>query len=266
MKSLHALLLLAVAFVSCQPAPPKTPAPSIREEGVMYTGDSVTMKGWIAYDENNKLKRPAILVVHEWGGLDDYAKKRTRQLAELGYVAMAVDVYGNGTTTTNPDTARKLSLPFYENPEMTKARIDAAIQKVKTFTMVDTSRIGAIGYCFGGGMLLNVARLGSPIDALVSFHGSLVGTPADKELLKSSILVCHGAADPFVTDEEVAKFRKQLDSIRAPYTFKAYANAKHGFTNPQNTTDTAAPVAYNAAADTASWKDMAVFLEEALGK
>lgn len=266
MKHPLILALLVLVITACNNSPKKTTEPSIREEGVVYTGDSVTMKGWVAYDENSKEQRPAILVVHEWNGLNDYAKRRTRELAELGYVAMAADVYGNGTTTTDPDTAMKLSLPFYKNPEMAKARIDAAIEKIKTFPQVDTTRIGAIGYCFGGGMLLNVVRLGSPLQALVSFHGSLVGTPADKNLLRSQILVCHGSADPFVTDAEVAQFKKQMDSIGAPFTFKEYANAKHGFTNPGNGTDTTAPVVYNAVADTASWKDMVVFLQQALGK
>src|SRR5438874_5325332 len=236
--------------------------PNIKEENVSYTADGTTMNGYVAYDASKEGKRPGVLVVHEWWGLNDYPKMRARKLAELGYVAMAVDMYGNGKTVDNPDDAGKMAGPFYQNPQMAKSRFDAALNKLKTYTQVDTANIAAIGYCFGGGIVLNTARLGEKLRGVVSFHGNLVGTPADKNLLKAKILVCHGADDQFVKPQEVAQFKKQMDSIDADYTFKQYPNATHAFTNPNATAagqKFKIPIAYNAAADSASWNDMKSF-------
>lgn len=244
-------------------------APAWKEETVVYSIDSVNMNGYVVYDENNKDKRPAVLVVPEWWGMNDYTKRRARELAALGYVAMAIDVYGDGKTADNPDSAGKFATPFYANPQMTKARIDAAIAKIKTYPQVDASNIAAVGYCFGGGILLNTARLGDELKAVVSFHGSLVGTPARKDLLKTDILVCHGGADPFVPQAQVDQFKKEMDSIGAPYQFKVYEGSTHAFTNPDATAlgeKFKIPIAYNAAADTASWKDMTSFLSTVFAK
>lgn len=239
-----------------------TPAQKIKEEMVSYSADSVTMNGFVAYDESSVKKRPVVLVVHEWWGLNDYAKSRAKKLAELGYLAMAVDMYGNGQQADNPETAGKMATPFYQNPAMAKARFDAALAKLKTMAIADTTQIAAIGYCFGGAQVLNMARLGSPLKGVVSFHGNLVGVSPDKKLLTANVLVCHGEADPFVPASEVAQFKKQMDSVGATYTFKGYAGASHAFTNPDATamgTKFSIPIAYNAAADSSSWNDMKVF-------
>jgi dienelactone hydrolase len=236
--------------------------PGLKEENVTYTADGITMNGYVAYDASKEGKRPGVLVVHEWWGLNDYPKMRARKLAELGYVAMAVDMYGSGKTVDNPDDAGKMAHPFYQNPQMAKSRFDAALNKLKTYAQVDTGNIAAIGYCFGGGIVLNTARMGENLKGVVSFHGSLVGTPADKNLLKAKILVCHGADDQFVKPQEVAQFKKQMDSIGADYTFKQYPNATHAFSNPDATAagqKFKIPIAYNAAADSASWSDMKSF-------
>src|SRR5689334_2788609 len=177
--------------------------PGVKVESISYTGDNTTMKGFVAFDSSNDAKRPAVLIIPEWWGLNDYPKMRARELAKLGYVAFAIDIYGNGKTADNPDSAGKFAMPFYQNPQKTKARIDAAIAKIKTYPQVDASNIGAVGYCFGGGVLLNTIRLGDELKGVVSFHGSLNGTPPNKDLLKSKILVCHGAIDPFVPQKEV---------------------------------------------------------------
>jgi len=240
-----------------------TQTPGLKEESVRYTNDGVTMDGYIVYDSSKQGKRPAVLVVHEWWGLNDYPKMRAKKLAELGYVAMAVDMYGGGETEENPADAEKMSGPFYQNLQMTKSRFDAALKKLKTFSEVDTNNIAAIGYCFGGGVVLNVARLGENLKGVVSFHGMLIGAPADKNLLKAKILVCHGAADQFVKPQDVAQFKKQLDSIGADYTFKQYPDAQHAFTNPKATEvgeKYKIPIRYNGAADSASWNDMKEFL------
>jgi dienelactone hydrolase len=234
----------------------------IKEETVSYSADTVTMNGFVAYDESTDKKRPVVLIVHEWWGLNDYAKSRAKQLAALGYLAMAVDMYGNGQQADNPETAGKMATPFYQDPLMAKARFDAALAKVKTMAVADTTQVAAIGYCFGGAQVLNMARLGSPLKGVVSFHGNLVGVAPDKNLLKANVLVCHGEADPFVPATEVAQFKKQMDSIGVPYTFKGYAGASHAFTNPDATamgTKFSIPIAYNAAADSSSWNDMKVF-------
>lgn len=236
--------------------------PALKEENVQYKADSLTMDGYVVYDTAIKGKRPAVLVVHEWWGLNEYAKRRARELAGLGYIAMAVDMYGNGQRADNPDLAGKLATPFYKDPKMAKAHFDAALNKLKTYAEVDTANIGAIGYCFGGGMLLNLVRMGEPLKGIVSFHGSLLGTPADKNLLTSKILVLHGDDDKFVPASEVAAFKKQMDSIGAVYTFKSYPGATHAFTNPDATAmgeKFKIPIAYNAPADTASWNEMKNF-------
>ena len=260
------IILMSVFFLlSCNNSSTKTTEmkqPKLKEENISYKIDSLTMDGYIVYDENKEGKRPAVLVVHEWWGLNEYAKMRARELAKLGYIAMAVDMYGNGRRGGNPTDAGKLAMPFYQNPAMAKTHFDAALNKFKTYAQVDADNIAAIGYCFGGGVLLNNARLGEGLKGIVSFHGSLIGTPADKNLLTSKILVCHGDDDKFVLPEEVAKFKKQMDSVGAAYTFKSYAGATHAFTNPDATAlgqKFNIPIAYNAAADSASWKDMKDF-------
>jgi dienelactone hydrolase len=255
---------IALGISSCnseEKTEPETKMTTIKEENVSYTADGITMNGYVAYDSNNKEKRPVVLVVHEWWGQNDYPRMRARQLAELGYLAMAVDMYGDGKTADNPDSAGKLAMPFYQNPQMAKARFDAALAKIKTYPQAG-DKVAAIGYCFGGGMVLTMAKLGDDLAGVVSFHGNLNVVPANKYLLKAKVLICHGADDKFVQQAEVDLFKKQMDSIGASYTFKSYPGATHAFTNP-NATATGEkfkiPIAYNAAADTASWKDMKEF-------
>ena len=243
----------------------KTTAMQIKEEAVSYSADTVTMNGFVAYDASTDKKRPVVLIVHEWWGLNDYTRSRARQLAALGYLAMAIDMYGNGKQGDNPEMAGQLATPFYKDPAMAKVRFDAALAKVKLMPQADTNQVAAIGYCFGGTQVLNMAKLGSPLAGVVSFHGGLAGVPADKNLLKAPILVCHGEADSFVPAAEVAAFKKQMDSIGANYTFKSYANATHAFSNPEATEKGKKfniPISYNAAADSSSWNDMKVFFAQ----
>jgi len=240
---------------------------SIKEDAVEYSADTVKMNGYVAYDANVEGKRPIVLVVPEWWGLTDYPRMRAKQLAQLGYLAMAVDMYGNGKTVDNPTDAQNMSMPFYQDPQMGYKRLMAAAAKIKTDPHADTSKMAAIGYCFGGGMVLNAARLGADFDGVVSFHGSLVGAPAKKGLIKADILVCHGDADPFVPAKDVQAFKKSMDSVGAHYTFKAYPGALHAFTNPGATElgkKFNLPIAYNAAADSASWNDMKEFFGKVL--
>jgi len=236
----------------------------MRSETISYRLGEVEMKGFASYDANFK-KRPVILVVHEWWGLNDYAKKRAEQLSKLGYFVFAVDMYGEGKTADNPKDAGAMAMPFYSDPDMANERIWAALEKIKSYPQADLNKVVAIGYCFGGSMVLNAAKSGIDFKGVVSFHGGLAGLPADKSKLKSKVLVCHGAADQFVPDEEVARFKREMDSIGADYTFKSYADATHAFTNPDATENGKKfnlPIAYNKKADEDSWKDFMAFLKE----
>ena len=240
---------------------------NIKEEAVSYGNNGFTAKSYITYDANKSGKRPAVLVVPEWWGLTDYPRMRAKMLAEMGYVAMAVDTYGDGKTANNPQEAQTLATPFYKDPTLCKTRLDAALQKLKTYPQVDTANIAAIGYCYGGYVVLNAAKLGEPLKGVVSFHGGLGGAPFDKNLLTAKVLVCHGGADKFESPAEIAAFKKGMDSIGADYTFNVYPNATHAFTNPKATENGKKfnmPIEYNGAADTASWNDMKAFFNKVL--
>ncbi len=275
MKSFQSLSIAILAsvtvLISCKNEDKKKEAdmtePLLKEENITYTGDSVTMNGFVVYDENIKGVRPAVLVVHEWWGLNDYSKMRARELAKLGYIAMAVDMYGEGKQADNPELAGQLATPFYADPQMAKRRFDAAVEKLKSYSQTDVNKIAAIGYCFGGTQVLNMANLGEDLKAVVSFHGGLDVVTPDKTTLKAQILVCHGAADSFVPQEQVDQFKKKMDSINAVYIFKTYAESSHAFTNPNATAmgeKFNLPIKYNAAADSASWNDMKDFFEKTL--
>jgi dienelactone hydrolase len=269
MKSLRiswvATVLLIAACNNNAPKTSETKEPNIKEENITIDQNGTPMQCFVAYDSNSDQKIPGILVVPEWWGMNDYVKMRARKLAGLGYIAMTVDVYGNGKIADNPDSAGKFASVFYQNPQLAKDRLDAAIAKLKTYAQTDTSEMAAIGYCFGGGVVLNSARLGEDLKGVVSFHGNLIGTPANKDLLKSKILVCYGLDDQFVKKAEADEFKHQMYSIGADYTFKEYPGATHAFTNPDATAlgqKFNLPIAYNAAADSASWNDMKEFFNK----
>ncbi|GAC1426765.1 MAG: dienelactone hydrolase family protein [Flavisolibacter sp.] len=233
----------------------------IKEENVVYSSDGTSLNGFIAFDSSKTDKKPAVLIVHEWWGLTDYTRNRARQLAKMGYIALAVDMYGAGKVASNPQEAQGLATPFYKDPRLCKTRLDAALTKIKSYSQIDTNKIAAIGYCYGGFVVLNAAKLGADLKGVVSFHGDLSGVNPDKNQLKSKILVCHGASDQFV-NPQVDKFKHQMDSIGADYTFKTYPNATHAFTNPGATElgkKFSMPIAYNEQADKASWNDMKDF-------
>jgi len=234
---------------------------SVKEDQVTYDANGTALKSYVAYDDNKKGPRPIVLVVPEWWGLTDYPRMRAKKLAEMGYLAMAVDMYGDGKLAENPNDAQTAAMPFYQDPQLGKARLDAALAKAKSLPQADTSQVVAIGYCFGGSMVLNYAKMGAPLAGVVSFHGGLEGVPPQKGT-KAQFLVCHGAADNFVPDAQVAAFKKSMDSAGLNYTFKVYDSATHAFTNPDATSKGQKfnmPIKYNGAADTASWNDMKAF-------
>jgi dienelactone hydrolase len=268
----------SIAAVSCNDQSSKTQTSTqkdsasavvtLKEDQVSYTLDGKTFKGYVVYDSGKQDKRPGVLVVHEWWGLNDYSRSRAKQLAQLGYIAMAVDMFGDGKTGDDPKAAEELATPFYKDPTLAKTRLDAALNKLKEYSQVDAANIAAIGYCFGGFVVLNAVKLGADLKGVVSFHGGLGGVPVKKELIKANILVCHGEADEFV-NKEVAPFKKSMDSAAVEYTFKSYPKATHAFTNP-NATEKGKkfnmPIEYNEAADKSSWNDMKDFFVKIFGK
>ncbi len=233
-------------------------------KNVDYTAQGVTLKGYIAYDNSVKGKRPGIIVVHEWWGLNDYIRKRARMLAELGYTALAVDMYGEGKQAEHPDTAGKFSSEVMKNFDMARARFLAGEELLKKEPTVDPDRIAAIGYCFGGGVVLNMARQGADLKGVVSFHGMLMPVkPAEPGMVKAKILVLHGADDKFTTPEQIQAFKDEMTKAGADYKFIAYPGALHGFTNPEATEygkKFNIPLAYNKKADIESWNEMKTFL------
>lgn len=239
---------------------------SVKEEAVTYQAGNQTMKSYVAFDESKQGPRPVVLILPEWWGLTEYPRMRARMLAEMGYLAMAVDMYGDGTLANNPEEATKAATPFYTNPKMVRERIDAALEKAKTFAQADAAKTVAIGYCFGGTMALNYGKMGAPVLGVVSFHGNLDGVQPRKGT-KAEFLVCHGGADNFVPQQQVDAFKKSMDSANLAYTFKVYEGATHAFTNPSATAkgkEHNLPIQYNPAADSASWNDMKLFFQQIL--
>ena len=239
-------------------------------EEVSYNAGNIVMKGYLAYDDSYAEQRPGILVVHEWWGHNEYARKRARMLAELGYTALAVDMYGSGKLANHPDNASRFAAQLRQNLPIAQQRFTAALEVLKDHYSVDPENIAAIGYCFGGGIVLQMARLGLDLDAVVSFHGSLAtGSPARPGTVKARILVCDGAQDRLVTPAQIQAFHREMKMARADYKFISYPGAQHSFTNPE--ADSYAkkfniPVGYNKAADLRSWLHMQEFLKESFNK
>jgi dienelactone hydrolase len=238
----------------------------IKGETVEYKAQDVAMKGYLAYDENIKGKRPGILVVHEWWGLNDYARRRARMLAELGYTALAVDMYGDGKQATHPEDAGKFSSELMKNFDVAKARFMAAMEFLKQRPMVDPSRIAAIGYCFGGGVVLNMARQGIDLRGVASFHGSLTAVrPSQPGQVKAKVLVLHGSDDKFIPIEQIEGFKQEMKSTGADFRFISYPGALHSFTSPDADElgkKYKMDIAYHAEADKKSWEELKKFLNQ----
>jgi dienelactone hydrolase len=259
---LPALAFLAVAVSSPMHA-------KLVTRSVPYTDGGVRLVGYLAYDDDKTAlgRQPGVLVVHEWWGLNDYTKHRAEQLAQLGYVAFAVDMYGQGASTTDARKATELSQPFYGSPLMA-SRAQAGLDQLLQTGLVDPARVAAIGYCFGGSTVQALAYSGAPLAGIVSFHGGLIPVPADAAAkTKAKILVCQGELDPFVKKADRDAFMKSMDEGKFDYQFITYSGAVHAFTNPDADRMAAAnglgsAIAYNAAADHRSWAQMQVFFAE----
>jgi len=235
----------------------------IRSAPVEYKVGDTTFEGHFFYDDADSAPRRAVLVCHEWWGLNDYAKKRAEQLAQMGYAALAVDVYGKGVNAKTMDEAAKMSGALKADRPALRARVNAALTALKTRKEVDPKRIVAIGYCFGGTTALELARSGADVLGVVGFHAALnTPTPEDAKNIKGKVLVCHGADDPFVKSDEVLAFVEEMKNANVDYQLNVYGGAVHTFTNPAAGNDPSKGQAYNEKADKRSWQAMVDFFGE----
>lgn len=235
---------------------------------VEYTAAGTTFRGYLALDDALAGARPGVLVVHEWWGHNEYARRRARMLAGLGYAALAVDMYGEGKQAAHPEDAGKFSGELMKNAALAKERFVAALEFLRSRPTVKKDRIAAVGYCFGGSVVLNMARAGLDLRGVASFHGGLAPlVEIGPGGIKAKLLVLHGADDSFVPREQVEAFKKEMAGAGADLTFIEYPGAVHSFTNPE--ADEFArkfgiPVGYNPEADRRSWEELKTFLAEVL--
>lgn len=256
MKIILATLMIMLLHAAAQAA--------VVTEAVDYTSNGVALQGYLAYDDTLKGRRPGVLVVHEWWGLNDYPKERARELAALGYVAFAADMYGKGVVATERERASELASQFRGKWEeggraLMRQRARAGLDVLARHPRVDPERLGAVGYCFGGTTVLELAYSGADVDAVVSVHGGLtVPAEADLERIKSDILILHGAADTGIEPETIASLQESLEKAGADWQLITFAGAKHGFSNPGN------EAAYQETAARRSWEYMKAFFAEVL--
>ncbi|TAI48805.1 dienelactone hydrolase family protein [Flagellimonas allohymeniacidonis] len=276
MKRLTAfmLCLLVIGMASCKQKSESKTAEEIEAEElpakvmgqeVTYATDSTNLKGYIAVNENIEGKRPGVLIVHEWWGHNDYVRERADMLAEMGYTAFAVDMYGDGVQANHPDDAGKFAMSVFNNLPEATARFNAALELLKSQESVDPEKIAAIGYCFGGSVALTMANTGADLDAVAAFHSGVQLPVMPSNDLKARVLVCNGAADPFIAEESVEAFKKAMDSVGANYEYVSYPDVKHSFTSKAadaNAEKFGLPLAYDADADTKSWASLQKLFEE----
>jgi dienelactone hydrolase len=251
------LLLVCIALVLIPAAKGKV---VVKE--VSYKAGDTDMKGFVAYDDETTSKRPGVLVIPEWWGNNDYPKSRAKQLAELGFVAFAADMYGGGKTTDDPKQAGDWATQVKKNPELDQTRFDAALDQLKQQPNVDPEKLGAIGYCFGGTVVLNAARRNEPLKGVVSFHGDLSTDHPAAGSIAPRVLVCTGDADSFVPPPQVQAFENEMSKVSANSQIKHYANAHHSFTNPNADSHHMDNIKYDADADKKSWEDMKSFFAD----
>jgi len=252
---LFLVILISVGTVNAQAA--------LRTQVVEYKHGDVVLEGYLAYDDAVKGKRPGIIVVHEWWGLNPYARMRTEQLAKLGYIAFAIDMYGKSVRAKDPAEAGTLSGIFRGNRPLMRSRANAGLEVLRNHPLADVNRIAAIGYCFGGTVVLEMARSGAELAGVVSFHGGLsTPNPSDAKNIKGKVLVLHGADDPAVPPDQVIAFQDELRKAGVDWQMVSYGGAVHSFTNPEAGNDPSRGAAYNEKADKRSWEAMKTFFGE----
>jgi dienelactone hydrolase len=251
------LIILAVLFLSVNAEA------SVKTKVIEYRQGDTTLEGYLAWDDAKTAKRPGVLIVHEWNGINDHMKLRAQMLARLGYVAFAADIYGKGIRPAAPSEAAKTAGIYKNDRHLLRARASAGLDQLKKQKFVDPQRIAAIGYCFGGTAVLELARDAADMRGVVSFHGGLsTPAPQDAKNIKAKVLALHGADDPFVKAEEVAAFQDEMRKGGVDWQFASYGNAVHSFTNKAAGSDNSKGAAYNEKADRRSWEAMKVFFAE----
>jgi dienelactone hydrolase len=252
--------LVALLLTSALPA-----LAAVQGKEVTYRAADTTMRGYLAYDDAREENRPGILIVHEWWGHTEYARERARMLAELGYTALAVDMYGDGRQALHPEEAARFAAAVRQNLPAAQERFEAALAELRQHPTVDPEKIAAIGYCFGGAVVLEMARAGVDLKGVVSFHGSLATENRAKSgKVKAKVLVLNGADDPLVTPDEIAGFKEEMEAAGVDYRFVNYPGAKHSFTNPRADelgSKFNMPLAYHPEADARSWEAMRQFFD-----
>jgi dienelactone hydrolase len=264
MRMARIRLVSAALTAACLVAIAGTARAAIKTETVTYKEGQIEAHSFIAYDDSVSGKRPGVLVVPEWWGLNDYPKMRAKMLAQLGYVAMAVDIYGDGKVTSDPKQAGQWAdaLEAGDRAEL-RTRVAAALARLKSDPRVDPSKTAAIGYCFGGATVLELARSGAEVNGVVSFHGHYdTKDPAKPDQVRARILACHGADDPFTSPAQIQAFEDEMRKARADWQFNVYGGARHSFTNPNAGKYHIAALAYNEEADHHSWQAMTNFFRE----
>ena len=237
---------------------------ALKTRVVDYSAGGTALQGYLAWDDAAKAKRPGVLVVHEWWGHNAHARRAAERLARAGYVAFALDMFGKGKLATHPDQAQAFVAEATKDAN-TPERFDAALEVLKGDPHVDPTRIGAIGYCFGGGVVLGMARSGADLKAVGTFHGALATqTPAQPGAVKAKLLIQTGSADPMVTAEQVGAFEKEMTDAHADFRIIRYPGAKHAFTNPDAGKFGVPGLEYNAAADKKSWVELIAFFKKNL--
>ncbi len=234
---------------------------AIQTKTIEYKQGEVTLEGVLTYDDAVKEKRPGVLIVHQWMGLTDYEKGRAKQLAELGYVAFCADIYGKGVHPKDTKEAGVEATKYKTDRALLRARVNAGLDALKKSELVDKQRVAAIGYCFGGTTVIELARSGADLLGVVSFHGGLDSpTPADGKNIKCKVLACHGADDPYVPAKDLAAFEDEMRAANVDWTLIKYGGAVHSFTQPMAGNDNSKGAAYNERADRRSWAAMKMFL------
>lgn len=235
----------------------------IRYEKIKYQDGDLQLNGHLVWDDSIKGKRPGVLVVHEWWGLNDYAIERARMLAELGYVAFAADMYGDNKVTRHAEDAKGWMTQIVSNQDAWQKRAQLGLDQLKASKHVDGKKLAAIGYCFGGATVMQLAYSGADVDGVVSFHGSLPpATPEQASKINTRVLVAHGDADSFIPAERITAFTKALSDANVDWEMNVYSNAMHGFTNPAAGNYGIEALAYDEKADKRSWQKMQSFFDE----
>jgi dienelactone hydrolase len=257
-------LLSALVLVAATASPLQA---KVVTKSITYMDGDVELEGYYAWDDAVERKRPAVLIVHAWWGLGEDEKARARQLAELGYAAFALDMYGKGKFTDDPGQAGAWAGVFYQDRQLARSRAGAGLKQLVAQREVDRARVAAIGYCFGGSIVVDLAFSGADLRGVVSFHGNpLPALEGDAPRTRASLLLCHGAADTLVPMESIQAFTDSIAESSIDWQLVVYSGAKHSFTTPSVDKMNIAGAGYNAAADRRSWAQMNAFLDEILGR